>query len=251
QAFRRITDSPSFDETRPLDAKAFQRNFLEAFPTMVRSRSRSKNNEPLKKNIRYTSQLPKVLADALFDAFGASRRGAISLEEFMCAVAVMHRGSAPEQLRMLFEVYDVRRATYIELVHVRRLLDAIYGPDHTKAVDVALSWLFRAASRDDEMEVGEFIDRLTPTVVLRGTPASASAEPLLRWFRTLCTRILEEPHPAVVKLEQRYNPDRGLREVQRKYRLSEQLVKTLRSRHRDICERTSTNALDAQASCGK
>lgn len=28
----------------------------------------------------------------------------MSLEEFVCAVAVMHRGTAPEQLRMLFEV---------------------------------------------------------------------------------------------------------------------------------------------------
>lgn len=51
------------------------------------------------------SQLkPKVLADALFDAFGALRRGEIALDEFMCAMAVMHRGTAPEQLRMLFEV---------------------------------------------------------------------------------------------------------------------------------------------------
>lgn len=45
-----------------------------------------------------------MLVEALFDAFGASRRGAVTLEEFICAVAVMHTGNAPEQLRMLFEV---------------------------------------------------------------------------------------------------------------------------------------------------
>lgn len=48
-------------------------------------------------------------------------------------------------------MYDVRRATFIELEHVRRLLDAIYGPDNAKAVDVALAWLFRAARQEWEM----------------------------------------------------------------------------------------------------
>lgn len=68
-------------------------------------------------------------------------------------------------------------------------------------------------SRDDEMDAEEFIDRLTPTVLVRGTAAAAAAEPLLRWFRTLCTRILDEPHPDVVALEQKYNPERDLNKV--------------------------------------
>lgn len=68
-------------------------------------------------------------------------------------------------------------------------------------------------SREDEMDAEEFIERLTPVVVQRGTPAAASAEPLLRWFRTLCTRILEEPYPDVVILEQKYNPQRELNRV--------------------------------------
>lgn len=68
-------------------------------------------------------------------------------------------------------------------------------------------------SREDEMDADEFIARLTPVVEYRGTAAAAQAEPLLQWFRVLCTRILEEPHPAVVALEQRYNPERDLNKV--------------------------------------
>lgn len=63
------------------------------------------------------------------------------------------------------------------------------------------------------MDAEEFIARLTPVVDYRGTAAAAQAEPLLQWFRVLCTRILEEPHPAVVALEQRYNPERDLNKV--------------------------------------
>ncbi|CAN0470706.1 unnamed protein product, partial [Ectocarpus sp. 12 AP-2014] len=189
KAYHRITES-GIGEARLLDVKAFQRNFLEAFPMM-----------------------PKILVESLFDAFGAARRGAVSLEEFVCAVAVMHRGTAPEQLRMLFEVYDIRRATFIEIDHVRRLLDHIYGSAHSETVDQALAWLFRVSSREDEMDADEFIARLTPVVDFRGTAAAAQAEPLLQWFRVLCTRILEEPHPAVVALEQRYNPERDLNKV--------------------------------------
>lgn len=69
------------------------------------------------------------------------------------------------------------------------------------------------SSREDEMDAEEFIARLTPVVDYRGTAAAAQAEPLLQWFRVLCTRILEEPHPAVVALEQRYNPERDLNKV--------------------------------------
>lgn len=47
---------------------------------------------------------PRALADALFNAVSFSRRGAITFEEFICALAVMHQGNAREQLRMLFEV---------------------------------------------------------------------------------------------------------------------------------------------------
>eukprot|EP00752_Nemacystus_decipiens_P010349 g9219.t1 len=222
KAFHRITESMS-GEARPLDAKAFQRNFLEAFPLM-----------------------PKILVESLFDAFGAARRGAVSLEEFVCAVAVMHRGTAPEQLRMLFEVYDIRRATYIEIEHVRRLLDHVYGSPHSKAIDQALAWLFRVSSREDEMDAEEFIARLTPVVDYRGTAAAAQAEPLLQWFRVLCTRILEEPHPAVVALEQRYNPERDLNKVVTKYKLSPGLTDLLCRRHALICRRSSANALDVQ-----
>ncbi|CAM9683984.1 unnamed protein product, partial [Ectocarpus sp. 13 AM-2016] len=222
KAYHRITES-GIGEARLLDVKAFQRNFLEAFPMM-----------------------PKILVESLFDAFGAARRGAVSLEEFVCAVAVMHRGTAPEQLRMLFEVYDIRRATFIEIDHVRRLLDHIYGSAHSETVDQALAWLFRVASREDEMDADEFIARLTPVVDFRGTAAAAQAEPLLQWFRVLCTRILEEPHPAVVALEQRYNPERDLNKVVTKYKLSAGLTDVLCRRHAFICRRSSANALDVQ-----
>lgn len=66
------------------------------------------------------------------------------------------------------------------------------------------------------MDAEEFIARLTPVVDYRGTAAAAQAEPLLQWFRVLCTRILEEPHPAMVALEQRYNPERDLNKVREK-----------------------------------
>lgn len=43
------------------------------------------------------------------------------------------------------QVYDMRRATYIEIEHVRRLLDDVYGTPHSKAIDQALAWLFRVS----------------------------------------------------------------------------------------------------------
>ena len=85
---------------------------------------------------------------------------------------------------------------------------------NNKKLTVTLSFLvFLSSSREDEMDAEEFIARLTPVVDYRGTAAAAQAEPLLQWFRVLCTRILEEPHPAVVALEQRYNPERDLNKV--------------------------------------
>lgn len=63
------------------------------------------------------------------------------------------------------------------------------------------------------MEAEEFITRLKPVVDYRGSAGTAQAEPLLQWFRVLCTRMLEEPDPAVVALEQRYNPERDLNKV--------------------------------------
>lgn len=69
------------------------------------------------------------------------------------------------------------------------------------------------------MDADEFISRLKPVVDYGGTPAADVAEPLLKWFRVLCKRILEEPHPAVVALEQRYNPERDLNKVRRQTRV--------------------------------
>ena len=69
------------------------------------------------------------------------------------------------------------------------------------------------SSGDDGMDPEEFIGRLKPVVDYRGSVEAAQAEPLLQWFRALCTRILHEPDPAVVALEQRYNPDRDLNKV--------------------------------------
>lgn len=63
------------------------------------------------------------------------------------------------------------------------------------------------------MDAEEFITRLKPVVDYRNSAAAAQAEPLLQWFRALCTRILFEPDPAVVALEQKYNPDRDLNKV--------------------------------------
>lgn len=65
------------------------------------------------------------------------------------------------------------------------------------------------------MDAEEFIVRLKPVVDYRGSSAALQAEPLLQWFRVLCTRMLEEPDPAVVALEQRYNPERDLNKVWR------------------------------------
>lgn len=65
------------------------------------------------------------------------------------------------------------------------------------------------------MSAEEFISRLKPVIDYAGTAAAAQAEPLLQWFRVLCTLILEEAHPAVVALEQRYNPERDLPKVRR------------------------------------
>jgi Ca2+-binding EF-hand superfamily protein len=65
---------------------------------------------------------PKALVDNLFDAFDVGGRGAISEAEFCCGLAVMLRGPPDAQLRLLFEVYDVRRSGFVERERV-----SLYG----------------------------------------------------------------------------------------------------------------------------
>ncbi|CAM9787873.1 unnamed protein product, partial [Discosporangium mesarthrocarpum] len=224
KAFERISDRGErrMGESYPIDVKTFHMYFLEAFPIV-----------------------PQVVAETLFDAFDTSRRGALSQDELMCGAAIMIKGDASEKIRLLFQIYDIRRTGYVDCDTLRKLLNLIYTMER-KAIDVALNWLFRASRRQGELDVEEFHARLKPVVTSRGSAAAAAAEPLLAWFRALCSRVLMEPDREVVELEQVYNPERDLHKVQQKFKLTKGVMESLQHRYAMLCKRGSSGTLDAQ-----
>lgn len=78
-----------------------------------------------------------LLCFALFDCFCLSFEFRFRFRSFLIFLIFL--------IFFFWQVYDIRRTTYIEISHVRRLLDAIYGADSAKWVDVGLAWLFRVA----------------------------------------------------------------------------------------------------------
>ena len=57
---------------------------------------------------------PKFMVERLFIVFDVAGRGVITEQEFCCAAAVMLKGTHDSQLRLLYQVYDVRNTGYIE-----------------------------------------------------------------------------------------------------------------------------------------
>jgi Ca2+-binding EF-hand superfamily protein len=58
-------------------------------------------------------------AACLYEAFDATSQGkALSLQDFVSAMAVVTRGSVQQKLRLAFSIYDATRSGYLSLQEV-------------------------------------------------------------------------------------------------------------------------------------
>ena len=95
-----------------MDVKLFRQYVLAPLPMMVRTPPglpyRARDDALL------CLPQPPVLAECIFDALDSGGRGTVDLNDFLFGVAVLTRGSHEQRLRLLFNVYDVRRSGFIE-----------------------------------------------------------------------------------------------------------------------------------------
>jgi ubiquitin C-terminal hydrolase/Ca2+-binding EF-hand superfamily protein len=209
-AFQRI------EHGRPLDAKSFQRHVLAGFPMM-----------------------PKMLADRLFLALDVAGRGSLSESDFLCGMAVMLTDS-PEALEarymLLFRIYDGRNRGATDLDVVRHTLVVAYAQEDLSLIDSTVDELFQDRQ---SLDMHEFRLRMAEIA------QSRSGALLTRWFRTVCASLLEEPATALVTLEQKYNPERGLQRVARLYRIGERAMLDLQRRHAELAQSGPSGKFDA------
>jgi len=89
--------------------------------------------------------VPEDLAGALFNAFDSNASGLITEEEFICGLAILHRGRPVEKLRLLFSVYDADRDKRLSDRDLKRFAHALddgqVGATRDQAVQDALAAL--------------------------------------------------------------------------------------------------------------
>ena len=132
----------------------------------------------------YPCPQPKILVESLFDAFGAARRGAVSLEEFVCAVAVMHRGTAPEQLRMLFEV-----CVCMQREQARRLFKKVFWRGVCFGGGACVPSCLRRCCVLTQSPGGYRVDKITWSAVVSATIRCFGDESLFRRRVSLLMRF--------------------------------------------------------------
>lgn len=78
----------------------------------------------------YTLLQPTLVCSVLFEAFDSTGQGkALSTLDFLCAMAVITRGTMEQRLRLIHQIYDVQRTGYLNMPDVSKILGAVHGRD--------------------------------------------------------------------------------------------------------------------------
>lgn len=88
--------------------------------------------------------VPENFSTALFNAFDTTARGHLTVEEFVCSLAILRHGTPEEKLRLLFTVYDVDRDKKVsdsDLANFAHALEDGRRNTRTRAVEEALQKL--------------------------------------------------------------------------------------------------------------
>ncbi len=138
-----------------------------------------------------------------------AEKGVLTATDFAASMAVM-LSSSPEAAEgrylLLFRMYDVFQGGTLERATLKRVLLIAYPDIESYELTGAVDEFFGNSS---VLAYEEFSARLSACTISK----RAVGELLTGWFYTICNHLMDEPEPELVALEQRYNPERGLRKV--------------------------------------
>ncbi len=107
---------------------------------------------------------------------------------------------------LLFRIYDVFQKDSLERASLKRILFIAYPNIERSELNAAVDAFFGKSSA---LVYEEFRMRLSACTISKRAVGGL----LTNWFYTICDHLMDEPEPELVALEQRYNPERGLRKV--------------------------------------
>lgn len=70
---------------------------------------------------------PPVIARQLFAAFNQDEEASISLEAFICSVAIVAHGTVDERAAFAFAFLDTRRTASVSVAQLRFMYEQLYG----------------------------------------------------------------------------------------------------------------------------
>ncbi len=133
------------------------------------------------------------------------------MADFVASMAVM-LASSPEAIEgryfLLFRIYDVFHKDVLERAPLKHILFIAYPDMESSELNAAVNSFFGKSS---VLAYEAFRTRLTACTISKRAVGTLLTE----WFYIICNHITDEPEPELVALEQRYNPERGLRKVSR------------------------------------
>jgi len=199
EGFRRLCARPR--GLAPMDGTTFRRDVLSDLPLM-----------------------PQKLQTMLFDAFDIEGRGELSLDAFMCGVAIIRVGTEDQRLRFLFRVYDVDECGFLTRDDLRRALRLVNSPkipakgEYDRFIDDMLDV---ADSRGDGLTLAEWKAWATDAA------SRTKDKGLLSWFEKLASHFV--PDPAIAALEERLDPTRTRKSLASATKLTETEVGQLQA----------------------
>jgi len=91
--------------------------------------------------------VPEVVASALFDSFDYDASGYVTMQEFVCGLAVLRYGKPEEKLRLLFAAYDADKDHMLSDRDLKKFVHALHDGScatRERAVEDALAKLKQA-----------------------------------------------------------------------------------------------------------
>lgn len=180
----------------------------------------------------------------LFDAFDVEGHGELTLENFMCGVAIIRVGTAEQRLRFLFSVYDSERENFLSVTALKTAMRLVNFPNrnvgkHTYENYIITYMLDAVGARSDGLTFSEFKEWAS----LPETKENDMS--LLTWLDKLALRFL--PDPQVLALEARMDPTKKRKDLASATKLTETEVGQLQTAIERLKRRSPSGVFDRAA----
>ncbi|GMI11208.1 hypothetical protein TrVE_jg4520 [Triparma verrucosa] len=169
---------------------------------------------------------PAGLNECVYSSFDFHNNQNLQFQDFAQAITILTKGTVEQKTKILFYVYDVERHSTVKKQKLRQFIHAIHGEKiaSSKTTGIALRELFSSTQSSSSCTFNEFYQWVK----------FGERHILSSWLEDYVDAMMRRPSSSFVELEHRYDPERDLDALVRKYFMRESQVREVRRRHEVI-----------------